>query len=269
MKFLITIILVILLSGCGEDSESSKKVLSIEQRIEQVKNDTSDKKWNSLVDEVLEQGNEEEYDLVTTAMYEEAILDPRAVMGLAMFGIKSKEEYATWMKNIRLEEIENKKIRKKQLESAKQIGIGDTCVIDEIEYTPTMSAISRLTESSYRIDKKLTEKEYLVVYLDVKNISKTKAVSAMSIWRDTKLTDEHGNTMDPNSGIATSFEDHETYFDLSPNDQKTIFVVFDRPVESANQFKIECDPDFTYKEFHHLLAAFRSAPLLAKPVPSP
>ncbi len=181
MKILnILILLIFIISGCGSgDKESASdstntsisaksqqthKKESASEKYENAKKQNTKEAWEKLGTEALEKNDDKLFDLAIEGAWQFVKSDPKAMMGLAFLQIKSKEDYAKFVRSTFAKQ-KQEAIKEKQAEEQIQkqtIQIGTPINIGGIKILPRSLTIRKFKYTDYRFPKIEEETEPLL-----------------------------------------------------------------------------------------------------------
>ncbi len=126
-------------------------------------------------------------------------------------------------------------------EKEKEIKLGESIVFSDIEIT--IQEVSRgklkgIKDSILAVPKG----DFLLIKVQLKNISEGKIRTIQNTWRSTKLQDNFENYYKARSTVISSLVDVVSSERIKPGETLTDTMIFDTPLENAKEFIVISEP---------------------------
>jgi len=255
MKRIIEIVIFItILTGCGEVTSDTSIA-----KVKRIDISSDEKMKKSIEDIKLTLSNEKKKDF-EKALKIIMFSDINNFASLAKVA-NNQDEILRKVKNIlsgktadevisKGKEIIAQKSQKKitsKIEDIKQVKIGESVIIDNIEITIKNISIGKLKEKKKYSMFKVPNEDYLLVKVQLKNISKGKLITIQDSWRSSILIDNFNN----NYKVIESYNlnkdnlvDTISSTRIKPKEVLMDTMIFELPLQNARSFTINVKPVF-------------------------
>jgi hypothetical protein len=142
-----------------------------------------------------------------------------------------------------------------------EIGAGQSTVIDGVRITLRNIRIGRIDRIDPAGNLRPTDKDYLLIDLDLHNTSASQSVFLHGTWDQSRLTDDRQNTYRPAFPSRFSVDQIVgtiSAAELKPGQSLSDVVIFEQPVDAVEQFTLFSDPGFWKKTGEGYTAISRS-----------
>lgn len=261
----ILILLIFIISGCESsdmesapgqnntsitlESQQTPKNDPLTEKYEDAKKHNTKKSWEELMAEALETGNDKLFETAIDGAWQFIKSDPEAMIGLAFLQIKSKDDYAKFVRSTFAKQ-KQEAVKKKQAEEQIQkqtIQIGAPVNIGGIKVLPRSLVIRKFKYTDYSTFTK-TEKEtkpLLCLNVLIENITEGQVFSPInghllevSFYSDNfnnKHTYFYKNTYDKPSVPEFSLRK-----EIKPREKLEACIPFEVPkIDNSEKFSID------------------------------
>lgn len=226
--------------------ELNNKSNFLYEQYENAKRINSKEVWENLMEKSFEMNNEKIFNLAVNGAWDYIKADQEAMLGLAFFQIKTKEDYAKFIKtSYEKQKAEDKKRQMdEELIRKRTIRVGESIEVEGIKFQPKSICIKTFTYYDYSLLEKTkkTTPPILCMNIIIENITEGQVFAPVSesLLEISSYSDNFKNKHRyPFKGslYTPNIEEFGISKKIKPKEKMNAYIPFDPPmVENSSEF---------------------------------